>query len=484
MSKRDSLNLSAEKIVLASLIARPNKIFDVDNILITEKDFSSSITACIYSAIKTLSEDMSATEGEQEIDSIILEQKIADLFPEFYSRDSEHTNETIKSIKSSPIPTEIDKHLQIIIAESTKRKTKRKLKSVLKNVDSAIDPILLVQGVETDIFDFTNSLFNTSDSIKIGQGFGEFLKNRIEDAKNGNLQIGIASGFDLYDKAIGGGFRSGTVNIIAARSKRQKSFLAMNIARNVAKRGIPVLYLDTELDKQYQMTRLAAQISNVSLLAIESGQLSENEVDKLRKSYDEITNLPIYYVEIKGHKIEQQISIIRRWFAKIVKKNDEGSYNNALVILDWLKLMDPSDKGKNQEWETLGYRMSALHDLMAQHNNPMFMLAQQNRDGMNKEDETTISGSDRVIFLCDNFSILSFKSSAEMIATQAHYEQEGKQEQKWANMRLKVVVARHGIGTADSYIGMYSDLRDYKTSDDEKCGIIKEIALEKPYVDK
>ena len=47
--------------------------------------------------------------------------------------------------------------------------------------------------------------------------------------------------------AIGGGLRRGTVNVIGARPKTGKTLLAQNMGMNIAKQGVPVLDLDTEM---------------------------------------------------------------------------------------------------------------------------------------------------------------------------------------------------------------------------------------------
>ena len=483
MNSKEALNIVSERVVLASLMARPNKIFDYDQIVINEGDFSNEITSCIYSAIRKISEGLTGGQGEEGIDGVILEQMVSDLYPAAYESNKEQFSAAISSVANSEISSDIKKHIHYIVTGSVKRKLKKQLKEQLDSVDEYNDPIQLIQEVESGITTFTNKLFNTEDTERLGDGFGAFIKQRIEDAKAGKTNIGISTGFPKFDQCIGGGMRNGTINLVGARAKRGKSFLGLTISKNVARSGIPVLYLDTELDKNYQMTRLAAQIAEVPLSSIESGKLSADEVERLRVAHKEITDLPIDYIVIKGMNIHQQVSIIRRWFARRVGKNDEGKYNPGLVVLDYLKLMDADEKGSMQEWQLMGFRMTALHDLMFKYNNPMFMLVQLNRDGLDREDEGAISQSDRISWLCDNFSILNFKSADEVEAQTARAT-DVSEEKLISNMRLKTVLARHGSGSyGDSYVGVYSDLRDPSIPDTQKCGIITETGLERPILD-
>jgi len=98
-----------------------------------------------------------------------------------------------------------------------------------KQLESAQDKLLEINGSETiarilgiaedTVFNFS-SLLNDSDNnpTHIAQNIDEYLQN-LEDNKVD--QIGIPTGFPVYDKAIGGGLRKGTINVIGARPKAQ-----------------------------------------------------------------------------------------------------------------------------------------------------------------------------------------------------------------------------------------------------------------------
>ena len=125
--------------------------------------------------------------------------------------------------------------------------------------------------------------------------------------------------------------------------------------------------------------------------------------------------------------------------------------------------------------------MRALHDLMRDYGGSMLALAQQNRSGTESEDATTISGSDRIIWLCDNFTILAKKSDAEITASIANAEDNFEAEKTLTNMKLIVAECRHGPGTQGRHIGLYIDAKDPRVrKEDVTCRII-EKTLEMPY---
>lgn len=488
-SPKSNIIIAAERNLLAALTQNPAKIFDVDKIILDESDFSTDLTKCIYTAIKGVAELQQGSP--QEIDGVVIEEKISSIFPAVYNGNTKDFHDAIQSIKSNAPITDIRDLLRIIVTASIRRKSQYILHTTLSDLDTIDDGAEILRHLEKTIFDFTNGIGKCNDVESLCADFDKWIIKRVQDAKQNKLQVGVGTGFPLYDEAIGGGLRPKTINVIAARSKIGKSFLALKMAYNIAASGTKVLYLDTELDKDYQLTRLAGMVAEIPLKQVEMATFIENAEYKQRMKsimYD-IKKIPLDYVVIKGWSIQEQVSIIRRWFAKKVGKNENGEYNRAVVILDYLKLMTPGDRGYDtKEYEALGYHMTVLHDLMSQYGSSMIMLAQQNRSGIDREDESTISGSDRIIWLCDNFSILANKSVIEIDAIEAAREnmidnEDSSVDGELPNMKLKVNNTRHGPGTPnDSYIGLYCDLKDPRKRN-VACGILKEKRLEMPFDD-
>ena len=68
--------------------------------------------------------------------------------------------------------------------------------------------------------------------------------------------------------------------------------MALNMARNIAKRQIPVLYLDTELTESYQKDRLLSLTSGCPIRKLETGKF---------KHYNEL--IENYAMPVKKLKI-------------------------------------------------------------------------------------------------------------------------------------------------------------------------------------
>ena len=107
-------------------------------------------------------------------------------------------------------------------------------------------------------------------------------------------QIGLPTGFPVYDKSIGGGLRKSTVNVIAARPKTGKTLLCDNMSFNIADQcDVPVLNLDTEMTREDHINRTLAMMTDVEINEIETGQFSQSptKTDKINKAVNKLKNL-------------------------------------------------------------------------------------------------------------------------------------------------------------------------------------------------
>jgi hypothetical protein len=132
---------------------------------------------------------------------------------------------------------------------------------------------------------------------------------------------------------------------------------------------------------------------------------------------------------------------MRRWLVQEVGLNDDGTAKDCVIFYDYLKLMDTAGMDKDlKEYQLLGFMMTALHNFAVKYQVPIMAFIQLNRDGITKESTDSASGSDRIIWLCSNFSIFKRKSDEEIA------EDAGQS----GNRKLVPVVSRHGGGLDDN----------------------------------
>jgi hypothetical protein len=122
--------------------------------------------------------------------------------------------------------------------------------------------------------------------------------------------------------------------------------------------------------------------------------------------------------------------------------------------------------GNMQEYQAIGFLMTGLHNFALRYKIPILAFIQLNRDGVTKESVEAVSQSDRVIWLCSNFSIFKKKSDEEIA-------QDGPEN---GNRKLVPVVARHGEGLSDGdYINFHmkcwcGKITEGRLHSDNVCG--------------
>lgn len=474
--------------ILTKLINDPKLIFKIDETVISRKHFEHALCACVYDCIKTIScEDISLSEN-YPINKSILKNKFIIKYNGFYKSEKDKIDNYFEILYDEDVCSYKDfmSFIRMIISYNLRKGIREKYKNIEKTIETIESPLEIISFAEKQIFEYTSKALCHSDMGNLGKNFDNWLAERQRELKeSGKVNVGIETCFKYYNEYLGGAMRPSTVHVIASRPKRGKSFLGMTFADFTAhKLKVPVLYLDSEMDDNYQTIRRISMNSKVSLQDIEFCKFMKDvdKVNKVKEAKKYIEKYPITYISIKGWSIDEQISIIRRFFSRVVGKNKSGKYNPALVILDYLKLMHPRDKGADKEYEALGYRMTAMHDLISEYNSTIVMFIQQNRQGIDSDREDTISGSDRVLWLCDSFSILALKSPEEIALSKAEAQKLSTSTQstsRISNCKLIVKECRHGPRHhGRSYIGLYADIHDVSKNPSEVCGIFEEVGLE------
>lgn len=382
-----------------------------------------------------------------------------------------NTPQEIKYIKSLfDFPVEKDNVFNFGL-QIKKFEFARKIKKLTEKIHKDIDNISgsetindIIQILENPVTDFLREDDGGDVPEKIGKGIEQYV-DYLKDNKCDI--IGIPTGFNKYDEAIGGGLRRKCVDLVSARPKVGKSVFADNVALNVALKNIPVLMLDTEMSKEDHLNRLLSNISGVPINEIATGKFVEDE-DKYQKILDavkQLESIPYSYVSVAGRPFDQILNLIKRWVVQEVRMDDQGRTNNCVIIYDYLKLMSSSSITNNiQEYQALGFQITSLHNLCVKLDIPCLSFVQLNRDGITKESTDAVSGSDRLIWLCTSFSIFKIKSPEELA-------EDGPNA---GNRKLVPIVSRHGGGLDDGdYINMvmqgsHAKLKELKTRNEFK----------------
>ncbi len=439
-------SISSERATLAGLISHPDEIYNIDDILISD-NFSHPGHQQIYAVIRNLVIDGDITA----LDKMMLITGASQLGLTTFKTDTK-SHELIDALMVTPIKKENVREFALKVkAAAVKRGLAQQMKDAVEIIENDKTKTLsdAISLAESSVFEYINSL-NTSDVVReLSDGFLDWA-NEMADCPQ-EFQ-GLKTQFSKWDKAIGGGLRNGTAHIVGARAKAGKSAFILNIAENIAiTQRIPVLYLDTELSFEYQRVRFGSLISGVPSDDLENGSWRSNKdnVESVKEAWEKMQGAPLFHVSVPGKSMESIISIIRRFISKNVGYDDAGRVNPCLIIYDYLKIMNSDElSNKMQEHQLLGFHLSMLHDIANVYQIPMVIMAQLNRDGIEKENESVIAGSDKITWFCSSFSILKKKSQEEIAEDGADN----------GNVKLKCILTRYGHNhDDDDYINIHRD---------------------------
>jgi replicative DNA helicase len=432
---------SAERAVLAGICKHGDIVYlDIADI-IRESTFTVDSNKVIYQCIKKIFEQ----QNTETIDIAVILSAANELgLSHVLSKKDELQH--LRAILDFPVNAE---NIRRLAAKIRKLEIARLLRNELKE---AQDKLLDITGsenigtilsiAEEKIFDFSNKLSDTDNNpVSIGEDIDEYVQSLMENTTD---QVGIPTGFPVYDQAIGGGLRRGTINVIAARPKVGKTLLSDNMGFYIAnKLKIPVLNMDTEMNKEDHIHRVLAMMTELEIRDIETGKFkdSPNKKNKIDTAATSLKETPLFYKSIAGKAFDDQLSIMRRWLVKEVGLNDDGTAKNCVIFYDYLKLMDTQGMSQDlKEYQVLGFMMTSLHNFATKYQIPVVAFVQLNRDGITKESTDTASGSDRIIWLCSNFSIFKRKTPEEIA-------EDGPDN---GNRKLLPLVSRHGGGLDDN----------------------------------
>jgi replicative DNA helicase len=241
------------------------------------------------------------------------------------------------------------------------------------------------------------------------------------------------------------------VTLLGARTGVGKSLLSMFAAIHNAMKGIPVLYLDTELPHEVQTIRMIATMTQLRFEDLETGrwQRVESSVRKYKKAQEQLAKLPLFWTYVGNMPVEQITGLVHRFINKEVGFDDDGKYKRSLVIYDYFKAIH-SERG-TKEYEAAGKQADALHNLAAKYNIAMIVTGQLNR-------EMDFAITDRITHPADAAVKFLMKTPEEMNL--------GRDQ---GNHMFVVEKSRYGAGAgSNSYVSVEAD---------KSCGHFRDMGV-------
>lgn len=194
---------------------------------------------------------------------------------------------------------------------------------------------------------------------------------RIEQAHSGEKKLrGVTTGFTDLDKKLSGLQRSDLV-VLAARPSLGKTTLALDIARNAAVLGeVPVGVFSIEMSRDQVLDRLLAAEAEVDLWRLRTGNLSDEDLLKIKNAMDDLSRTPIFIDDAASPSVMQIRAMSRRLQAE--------HKNLGLLVIDYLQLIRGADRAESRVQEVSEISRS-LKALAKELNIPVLAISQLSR---------------------------------------------------------------------------------------------------------
>ena len=353
-------SIEAEQSVIGAMIMDKDAIVAASEIL-TEEDFYSKQYGALFEAMVELND-----EGKP-VDTVTLQDRLRekDVPPEVSSL------EFIRELLNT-LPTSAHiKNYANIVAEKAMLRRLIKLNEEIANTcyvgKDSLENIL--EDTEKRVFNLVQRR-NTDSFVPVRQVIINGMDQIEKVAKNKGSVSGIATGFIDLDYRTAGMQPSDLV-LIAARSSMGKTAFVLNIAQHVAfKLEQTVAIFSLEMSKEQLVNRLFSLESKVDAQKLRTGNLSDNDWEKLIETAGVIGKSNLIIDDTPGITIGEMRSKCRKY---------KLEYDLKMIIIDYLQLMSGSGGRNDSRQQEISDISRSLKALARELGVPVLALSQLSR---------------------------------------------------------------------------------------------------------
>ena len=354
-------NVEAERAVIGAMMLNADAIM-VCSELLTSDEFYQQQYGIIFDALVEMYKDGVGA------DLVTLQNKLREkeVTPELYS--VEYLGELLASV---PTSANVKFYAEIVHEKAVLRRLIRVSEQVTKDCYMDSQPLEdILEDTEKSVFDVIQQR-GGSEFEPIRDVVLRTLDSIEKAAKQKGNITGLETGFRDLDAKTAGLQKSDLI-LIAARPAMGKTAFVLNIAEYVALHSNSTIALfSLEMSKEQLVKRMLAMNSMVDSQKIRTGDLEDDDWDKLVGSVRKIGNSNLVIDDTSGITASELRSKCRKL------KLEQGL---DLVIIDYLQLMTGAGKRKSDSRQQEISDISRSLKVMARELNvPVIALSQLSR---------------------------------------------------------------------------------------------------------
>lgn len=322
-------NVEAEVSLLGSILLDGDVITTIAD-KISNEDFYDRRHGIIYDAILRL------YEQNKPVDLLTLSSTLNDRGDLEQVGGASYLTEL-----TNAVPTAAHgEHYADIVAEKALRRKLIKASEDITSMsfsDNTTSVQEILEQAEARLFSVSQRTLK-QDLVSIEQILAEGFDRLDELHKNKGALRGIRTGWKDLDKKTSGLQRSDLI-VLAARPAMGKTTLVGNLVQNVA--GLEkqaVLFFSLEMSKDQLVDRMLAAESGVDAWKIRTGDLNDDDFEKLGHAMGSLSESPIFIDDTPGISIMEMRTKARR---------ESNKHPLGLIVVDYLQLMSGTGKAND-----------------------------------------------------------------------------------------------------------------------------------------
>lgn len=305
MKVEDINALESESGIIATLIHHPEFSFYSDYLL--PNHFTNDENKCVYVAICDL-----AKKGIENIDSYnIIEDLNSSDATRAFSRTitPEKLNELIdmSDVLARNSPEEYKLLVDNVVNAAFRRDAFRKLRECEAYCyDSSITD--LEQRIYAQIDDVMTGYSNATEIPEFKDVIDDCW-TEIQDRQDEGY-AGIPFKFPTLNEYVT--IERGELFIFAAGTKQGKSIMLLNCTVDLLKKGVAVLYLDSELNTRLFTARMLAHLSGIEYRRLVTGNYTEEEHEKIERAIKWLKTRKLTHIYIPTFDVQTIYTVVNK----------------------------------------------------------------------------------------------------------------------------------------------------------------------------
>ncbi|WP_170008560.1 replicative DNA helicase [Bacillus fonticola] len=362
-------SIEAEQAVLGAVFLEPSALIQASELLISDDFYKNShkrLFDCMMRLneqgeaidLITVTEELRAREELDEVGGIAYLSELAGSVPTaanvvYYARIVEEKALLRRLIRTATTIAQDGYSREDEVNELLSEAEKRIMEVAQRSNAGAFQ-------------DIQDVLVKTYDHI-------EMLHNRKGDI------TGIPTGFAELDRMTAG-FQRNDLIIVAARPSVGKTAFALNIAQNVATRTEEsVAIFSLEMGAEQLVMRMLCAEGNIDAQHLRTGELTEDEWQKLTLAMGSLSNAGIYIDDTPGIRVNEIRAKCRRL------KQEHGL---GMILIDYLQLIQGSGgSSKENRQQEVSEISRTLKQLARELQVPVIALSQLSRGVESRQDK-------------------------------------------------------------------------------------------------